>query len=116
MVELLLLLTLQTTLVKNPSALVFTASVDHDVITAYEVDFVRVSDNVVVQTINAGKPPKDAAGDITVSLNVHPVTFGVYLFRARAVAGALKSADSDPSPQWERAPGKPANLRVPGDN
>ena len=115
MFELLLsVVLLQTPIVKNPSGLIFTASADHDLITRYDVDIVRKSDNVVVQTINAGKPAKDAAGDVTISLNVQPVAFNVYYFVARAVAGTSVSPNSTPSPDWERAPGAPSKLRVGG--
>ena len=35
-----------------------------------------------------------------------------YRFVARAVAGAIKSDNSAPSAEWERAPGPPSRLIV----
>lgn len=97
--------------IKNPSGVIF-ACLDHALDDQHEVDIVRQSDGVVVQTLLVGDPPANAVGDVVVSVNVQPVAFGQYVFRVRAVAGTLKSDTSDPSPVWERAPGKPTDVRV----
>jgi hypothetical protein len=115
--SLLLVALLQLPLVKNPSGIIFTCSTDHDTVTGYEVDIVRTVDNVdvAIQTINIGKPAKDAVGDCTAMLNVQPIAFGIYVFKARAIAGTVKSSDSLPSDSWERAPGAPGKPRPGGE-
>lgn len=99
------------TLIKNPSGLIFTCP-DHALDDQHEIDIVRQADGVVVQTLLVGDPPADVNGDVVVKVNVQPVAFGSYVFRVRAVAGTIKSDTSDPSPIWERAPGKPTNVQV----
>lgn len=94
-------------LVKNPSRVLFVVSLDHDQVTSYEMDIKRVSDNVVIQVINLGKPVPDAQGNVSVNINVQPVTFGTYYVTLRALAGEISSDDSEKSNDWERAPGKP---------
>lgn len=101
--------------VQNPRRVIFTASEDHDQLTAYEIDIVRVSDGVVMQTISAGLPAPDGNGDVTVGLNVQPIAFGTYVVRVRAVAGTNKSVDSEPSNLWERVPGPPGKPSVGGE-
>lgn len=98
-------------LVKNPSAVAFNCP-DHASDDQHELDIIRVSDGVVVQTLLGGDPPLNAAGEVEITVNVQPVSFGQYRFVARAVAGALKSNDSLPSAVWERAPGPPSNVTV----
>jgi hypothetical protein len=98
--------------VKNPRAVIFTC-VDHATDTGHEVDIINAQ-GVVVQTINGGDPLADANGDVTVEFNVQPITFGAYTVRVRAVAGAIKSADSLPSDVWERVPGQPGKPKVGG--
>lgn len=99
----------QTPAVKNPSGLEFT-SADHAIVTSYELDIVRESDKVVVQTLTVANSPVIAlvAGKVVIPLNVQPVTFGSYRIVSRAVAGALKSVDSVPSDVFERVPGAPS--------
>lgn len=96
--------------IKNPAALVF-ACPDHAGDDQHEIDIVRVSDGVVVATVLGGDPPANAAGDVVIPLNVQPIAFGLYRFVARAVAGTVKSDNSLPSEVWERAPGRPTNVR-----
>lgn len=99
--------------VKNPRAVIFTC-VDHAQDTGHEIDILD-SKGVVIQTIQGGDPAADANGDVTIAINVQPVTFGSYTIKVRAVAGALKSVDSAPSVVWERVPGQPGQPRVGGE-
>ena len=96
--------------VRNPTALVFN-SIDHDnaALTGYEVDFIRLSDGAVIQTVVVAKNAtvKLADGTIKLTLNIQPVAFGAYAFVARAVAGTLKSDNSVASDEWDRVPGPP---------
>lgn len=94
----------------NPRSVIFTCP-DHAQDDQHEIDIVRVSDGVVVATILGGDPPATTAGDVVIPVNVQPVAFGSYRFVARAVAGTLKSANSAPSPTWNRVPGEPTNVR-----
>lgn len=100
--------------VKNPRGLGF-QSADHARVDRYEIDIVPAAGGAVVQTITVQKA--DTAQDsttqeITLTLNVQPIAFGQYRFVARAVAGTVASDNSDPSAVWERAPGKPTQLRI----
>ena len=97
--------------VKNPSGLAFICP-DHATDTAHEIDIVRESDGVVVQTLLVGDPPLNAAGEVEFALNVQPIAFGAYRFTARAVASTFRSETSLPSVLWERVPGKPSGLVV----
>jgi hypothetical protein len=99
------------TVVRNPRSVTFTCP-DHAQDDNHEIDIVRASDGVVVQTITGGDPPADAEGMVTIALNVQPVAFGTYTVRVRAVAAGIKSDASDSSDVWERAPGKPTGLIV----
>ena len=92
--------------IANPTLLTFT-STDWDRVDRHELDIVQTSDNAVVQTLTDNGPYTSL--DINVGINVQPVAFGEYLFVARACAGTLCSADSDPSNFWDRVPGKPSN-------
>ena len=100
---------------RNPTAIAFT-SVDHDLaaVTGYEVDIVRSSDNVTVQTLNVAKSTttKLPTGEIRVTLNVQPIAFGQYRVVVRTVAGTLESDNSLPSDMWERVPGAPSKPAV----
>jgi hypothetical protein len=110
--ELLLSATLQVTqLVKNPTTIQFVC-VDHDKDDQHELDVIRASDNTVIATLLLGDPPADANGLVTATLNVHPIAFGTYFGKVRAVAGTLKSDDSAPSNQFQRAPGQPTVLVI----
>lgn len=108
MIELLLTLTLlQVPAVKNPTAVTFQCSVDHDQASGYELDILRVSDGALMAKLALGLPPKDAQGNCRAVINVMPYAFGVYQFRARTVAAGAFSYDSPVSDTWERAPGPP---------
>lgn len=97
--------------VKNPRAVIFQCP-DHDRDTGHEIDIIDEASGKVVQTIAAGDPAPDAAGDVRIDINVQPVSFGRYVVRARATFGAIRSPDSTPSPVWERTPGRPSGTRV----
>lgn len=99
------------TVVNNPRGLAFTCP-DHDGDDQHEIDIVRESDGRVVQTLLSGDPPLNAAGEVEVVINVQPVAFGRYYFIVRAVAGTLRSDNSDPSQVWQRVPGRPSGLIV----
>lgn len=100
----------QSTTTKNPTTVQFVVSTDHATVTSYELDLVRASDNAVVQTLNLGKPSPDATNTAQVTINVQPIAFGTYYGVMRSVAGSLKSANSAPSNQFERAPGAPSKV------
>ena len=100
----------QSPLIKNPSAVAFLCP-DHGADDQHEIDIVRVSDGVVMQTLLGGDPPLSPAGEVVIVVNVMPVSFGSYRFVVRAVAGAVKSDSSVPSDIWERAPGRPTSVR-----
>lgn len=111
--ELLLLALLQTGggMINNPSAVSFTCP-DHATDTGHEIDIVRESDGVVIQTINGGDPPLNANNEVVIPLNVQPVAFGQYRITVRAVAGELKSENSPLSDLWQRVPGAPSKPVV----
>jgi len=98
---------------KNPRQIAFFCP-DHDRDDQHEVDIVRVSDGVVIQTLLVGDPPLTGT-EVVVDVNVAPVAYGQYRFVVRAVAGALRSNDSNPSEVWERTPGRPSSLVVTGE-
>lgn len=111
MVDMLLLVgLLQVPPVANPRAVTFQCP-DHAQDTGHEVD-IRDSTGAVIQTLQGGDPPADANGDVTIPINVQPITFGTYTIVVRAVAGSLKSADSVASDAWTRVPGAPAKPVV----
>ena len=97
--------------VKNPSAVEFTPSADHALVSAYELDILR-PDGTVLQTINLSKPsPID--GVCRAEINVQPVAFGKdYSVRLRALAGSAASEYAVSANKFERAPGGPAKVIV----
>jgi len=101
---------LQTATVKNPRNVEFTCP-DHAIDTEHELDIVRTSDGVVVQTILLGDPAA-ADGVVRTTINVQPVAFGEYVARVRVVAGTVKSDSSPDSNRFERAPGQPGSVIV----
>lgn len=105
------LVSAQTPPVKNPTGVVFT-SVDHLLLSAYEVDIVREGDGIVMQTLTLTPPAPLPNGEIQLAFNVQPITFGAYRFVIRAVAGTVKSEGSAPSDQWQRVPGAPSKPLV----
>jgi len=97
---------------RNPSGLCFT-SADHANVTAYEIDIVKITDGTVLQTMIVQKSATTMVGtEVRVDVNVQPVAFGTYTFRARAVVATVKSIDSVPSDPWDRAPGQPSKPKV----
>lgn len=101
----------QTT-IKNPSGLAFTCP-DHSLDDNHEIDIVRESDGTVVQTLLVGDPSTDpTTGEVIVTVNVMPVTFGRYRFIVRSVASGVRSDNSTPSDIWERAPQSTGKPRI----
>lgn len=100
----------QTAPVKNPTKAIFT-SPDAASVTGYEVDIIGPT-GTVVQTLTFPATAPDANGDVTLTLNVQPVAFGVYTAVVRAVSAGLKSVNSEPSNTWERVPGQPSKPKV----
>lgn len=100
--------------VKNPSSLLFTVSVDHVTLTSYEVDIKRTSDGGVVSTFNIGKPAPsvDNIASVNIQPNVMGLSFGTYYVVVRAVAGTLRSVDSNNSNNLDRVPGPPSGSKV----
>lgn len=96
--------------VRNPQSISFTCA-DHDRDDEHEVEVVDVKTGVVVQTILLGDPPLTGSLVMT-TVNLRPLAFGSYVVRVRAVANGQRSETSDPSPVWERAPGRPMNVDV----
>src|SRR5687768_11555174 len=101
---------LQATAPINPVGVAFTCP-DHALDTEHEVD-VLDSSGAVIQTILGGDPPLNAQNEVEIRLNVQPIAFGEYRFRVRAVAGSIKSVDSETSELWRRAPGAPGAIRI----
>lgn len=85
---------------------------DHSQLETYELDLID-SAGAVIQTLtfDATALVVDAAGEVTVSLNVQPHAFGVYTAEVRGCANGLCGPDSDPT-GWIREPGKPGGLRL----
>lgn len=100
--------------IKNPSGLAFTCP-DHATDSGHEVAVVRDSDGSIVQTFDIGDPPL-VGTEVVVKLNIQPVAFGRYRFKARASGnspeGIVWSDWSDLTEVWERAPGKLTNLTI----
>lgn len=97
--------------VKNPTRVEFTCQ-DHDRDDNHEMDIIRTSDGVVIQTIQLGDPAPDANGVIRANVNVQPIAFGEYTARVRAVAGVIRSDNSTDSNLFQRSPGTPAGVVV----
>ena len=94
--------------IPNPKTLTFT-SLDWSVVERHELEILLASDNSVVQTLTDNGPY--TSKNITVNLNVQPVTFGTYVFRARACNTANGcSAWSLPSNLWDRALWTPESV------
>jgi hypothetical protein len=98
--------------INNPSAVTFTASADHSAIESYEADILR-PDGSVLQTLNLGKPTPDAAGTITVTLNVQPIAFAQgYRLRLSAKVGTARSDYALSENTFNRVPGAPSKVAV----
>lgn len=95
--------------VRNPSGVVFTPSLDHAQVDAYELDILR-PDGSVLQTLNIGKPAV-VNGECAADVNVQPVAFGVgYSMRLRAIAGTAASDYAVSLNKFDRVPGGPSRL------
>ena len=90
---------------RNPRGVGFICP-DHDRDDGHELDIVDRAMGQVIQTLDLGDPPRNAAGVVEASVNVQPFDFGVYAFVVRAKAGTIESEDSE-AWVWERAPGRP---------
>lgn len=97
--------------VPNPTRAEFSVSTDHSAIDSYELAMFDAAD-VLIATLDIGKPAPDATGTASVAINVQPIKFGLYTARVRAKAGAVFSAWSDPSNVWVREPGKPSKVVI----
>lgn len=96
--------------IKNPTAVQFTASVDHALIDGYDLDILR-ADGTVLQTINLAKPSVATDGTCTVAVNVQPIAFGTnYSGRVRARAGTAFSDYANSLNNFDRVPGSPSKL------
>lgn len=94
--------------VKNPTMVEFGISADHALIDGYVLDLIDAG-GAVIQTLDVGKPDDlDGDGLVQVSINVMPITFGIYTGEARATAAGAESDNSPASVPWERAPGPPS--------
>jgi hypothetical protein len=102
----------QTPDVNNPTAVEFTASVDHATIDSYELDILR-PDNSVLQTLNLGKPAPGVNNIVRANINVQPIAFGVgYSIRVRAKAGTAASDYTVSVNKFNRVPGAPGTPVV----
>jgi hypothetical protein len=98
-------------MVKNPTKCQFVNS-DTDA-TGFEADFKKVADGVIVQTLTVSVDQTTIIdGKTTFQVNVMPIAKGVYVTILRTLVGPMKSADSMPSPTWERAAGPPTDVTM----
>lgn len=96
--------------VKNPTKAIFKPGADAAAVTGYELDIIK-ADGSLSQTLSFPAQVPDAAGDVTLTLNLQPVAFGTYTAVVRNVYNAVKSINSNVSDPWERAPGQPSKPR-----
>lgn len=97
--------------VNNPTAIAFTASTDHAVLTNYEADIFK-PDGTLQQTLSLGKPTPDATLTCTVAISAQSYPFGAgYTVRVRSVAptpaGPVAGDWALASNKFNRVPGKP---------
>ena len=97
--------------VSNPTKYEFDPSVDHAAIDTYELAIFDLTD-ILVATLNIGKPAVEADGKCRGAINVQPIKFGEYVAKVRARAVSVFSPWSDPSNQWTREPGKPGKPLI----
>ena len=100
----------QTT-VKNPTKAIFAPGADAALVTGYELDIINAA-GTVVQTMTFPAQTPDGNGEVTLTINVQPVSFGSYTAVVRNVYQSIKSVNSNTSDVWERAPGQPAKPKV----
>lgn len=110
----LLLLTIfaQGTQIVNPTGLAFTCP-DHVVGTnhTHEIAIVNEDSGDAIQTIIDPSAPL-INGEVVVNLKLQPIAFGRYRFVAYSVINGIKSAASEPSDLFLRAPGPPSRLTI----
>lgn len=107
----------QTAMVTNPTAAVFTASLDHAVtidgvalVDGYTLEIHTYPDGALAATVNVGKPALDANGAITVVIPALPS--GTFFGRAIATGpGGSAFVDSEPFRRVS-APRPPTNVRI----
>jgi len=98
--------------VNNPTKIEWTASTDHATIDGYTLDIVS-STNVVIQTLDLGKPTPDANNLCTANLNVQPITFGAgYYVTLKARANNVFSTATVSQNKFNRVPGAPTKPVV----
>jgi hypothetical protein len=98
--------------VNNPTKIEWTASADHATIDGYTLDILN-SSNVVIQTLDLGKPAPDVNNLCVANLNVQPVTFGSgYYVTLRARANNVFSAATVSQNKFNRVPGAPTKPVV----
>lgn len=105
--------------VPNPTRLHFTASLDHQAVTTYEVGWFLAGATDAVSTVDLGKPAPDTvtgcaspAPCIEAAVNVMPLPFAEYTAKVRARAGTLASDWSVASNPFVRVPGAPGGPVV----
>ncbi|MGH2667509.1 MAG: hypothetical protein ACRDH5_00025 [bacterium] len=95
--------------VKNPRGVTWAGCPDHDRDDNHEVGIFDAASGASVQVLSVGDPAL-TDGAYPALVNVQPIAFGRYVFRVRALVGALASDWSEPTEVWERAPGKPSGA------
>jgi hypothetical protein len=99
----------------NPTRVEFVCP-DHDADDQHELKVIRIegTNKVVITTLLLGDPPYSDPATQTVEavLNVQPIAFGQYVATVNAIAGGIKSPDSEESNVFVRAPGGPSKVIV----
>jgi len=98
--------------VTNPSQVEFDLSIDHALISSYEVDIVDSVGNVIA-TVPLGKPAGVAGDTVQVDILVQPIPFGHYTgaFRAVPTDPTFSSDDVPGDNEFDRKPGGPSRPR-----
>jgi hypothetical protein len=97
------------TAVTNPGHVEFTASVDHALIDKYVIGWFAQGATDPIQETDLGKPTPDGANLVSTTINIHPLGFGIYTAKVKAVVGAVSSEWSVPSNEAVRGPFPPAS-------
>lgn len=93
--------------VHNPTAVTFTASVDHAAINNYVLGWFAIGATDPLMEVNLSKPTPDGSQVCTATIDARPLAFGSYIVKVRAVAGAVTSEWSEPSNLGIRSPFPP---------
>lgn len=96
----------------NPTRAEFIASLDHAVISSYEIGWFLNGATSPVSVTSIGKPAPDASNLCSTPINVMPLPFNEYTAKIRAIAGTMFSEWSDSSNPFQRVPGKPGKPAV----